>query len=188
VEGALGETLGIANDFGLKMIEALSLSLHAIVRIQAGRPCWKKFLEAVEAVPAVAELLAGLADVAELAGELQQPDLGANDLPFLCHLLVLRPAHRLHPSGTNTGCPIKSLRQLATHRGREVGGVHPITCAAWRGSRGELCPLDLSEKARSRCWEAQRRLENGRAARAAALNKPQQHPACCAWAGSARST
>jgi hypothetical protein len=50
-----------------------------------------QFLEAVEAVPAVAHHLAGLADVAELLGQLQQPGLGADDLLFLGHVLGLRP-------------------------------------------------------------------------------------------------
>ena len=40
-------------------------------------------LEPVEAVAAVAHHLAGLADVAELPGKLQQADLGADDLLFL---------------------------------------------------------------------------------------------------------
>src|SRR5207245_3176711 len=39
-----------------------------------------EFLEAVEAVAAVSHHLAGLAHIAELFGEFQQPDLGANDL------------------------------------------------------------------------------------------------------------
>src|SRR5262249_54819508 len=44
-----------------------------------------KLLEAIEAVAAVAHHLAGLADVAELLGELQQPDFGADDLLFARH-------------------------------------------------------------------------------------------------------
>src|SRR5213075_587719 len=39
-----------------------------------------EFLEAVEAVAAVSHHLAGLAHIAELFGEFQQPDLGADDL------------------------------------------------------------------------------------------------------------
>src|SRR6202008_3338301 len=44
-----------------------------------------EFLEAVEAVTAVTHHFAGLADVAELLGQLQQPDLGADDFLFLGH-------------------------------------------------------------------------------------------------------
>ena len=44
-----------------------------------------KLLEAIEAVARVAHHLAGLADIAELLGQLQQPDLGADDLLFLGH-------------------------------------------------------------------------------------------------------
>jgi len=88
-----------------------------------------QFLEAIKAVARVAQHLAGLADIAELAGQLQQPNLRADDLLFLCHLRGLRPAgeraavparrqgphpaHRLQPSETNTDCQIKSeLEQL----------------------------------------------------------------------------
>ena len=44
-----------------------------------------EFLEPVEAVAAVTHHLAGLADVAELLGELQQPNLGADDLLLSRH-------------------------------------------------------------------------------------------------------
>ena len=44
-----------------------------------------KFLEAIKAVAAIAHHFAGLADVAELLGQLQQPNLGADDLLFLGH-------------------------------------------------------------------------------------------------------
>jgi hypothetical protein len=44
--------------------------------------CIVKLLEAVEAVAAVAHHLAGLADIAELFGELQQPDFRPDDLLF----------------------------------------------------------------------------------------------------------
>jgi hypothetical protein len=44
-----------------------------------------KFLEAVEAVAAVTHHLAGLADIAELLGELQQSNLGTDDLLFGRH-------------------------------------------------------------------------------------------------------
>jgi hypothetical protein len=66
-----------------------------------------ELLEAIEAVARVAQHFAGLADIAELAGQLQQPDLGADDLLLLCHLRGLRPAHRLHPSETDIDCQIK---------------------------------------------------------------------------------
>ena len=44
--------------------------------------------EPVEAVPAVAHHLAGLADVAELPGQFEQAGLGANDFLILGHLSV----------------------------------------------------------------------------------------------------
>jgi hypothetical protein len=44
-----------------------------------------EFLEPVKAVPAVAHHLAGLADVAELLGKLQQSNLGADNLLFGRH-------------------------------------------------------------------------------------------------------
>ena len=44
-----------------------------------------KLLETVKAVAAIAHHLAGLADIAELLGQLQQPNLGADDLLFLGH-------------------------------------------------------------------------------------------------------
>src|SRR5262245_51045170 len=44
-----------------------------------------ELLEPVEAVAAVAHHFAGLADIAELLGELQQPNLGADDLLFSRH-------------------------------------------------------------------------------------------------------
>ena len=44
-----------------------------------------ELLEAVEAVARVAHHLAGLADVAELLGELQQAHLGADDLLLVGH-------------------------------------------------------------------------------------------------------
>jgi hypothetical protein len=44
-----------------------------------------QLLEPVEAVAAVAHHFAGLADIAELFGKLQQAKLGTNDLLFSCH-------------------------------------------------------------------------------------------------------
>jgi hypothetical protein len=44
-----------------------------------------ELLEAVEAVAAVAHHLAGLADIAELLGQLQQTELGSDDLLLLGH-------------------------------------------------------------------------------------------------------
>ena len=44
-----------------------------------------KLLETIETVAAIAHHFAGLADVAELLGQLQQPNLGADDLLFLGH-------------------------------------------------------------------------------------------------------
>ena len=46
-----------------------------------------KLLEAIEAIAAVAHHLAGLADITELFGELQQPNLRADDL--LCSVVMV---------------------------------------------------------------------------------------------------
>src|SRR5207344_1301187 len=68
-----------------------------------------EFLEPIEAVARVAHHLAGLADIAELLGQLQQPHFGANDLLLfghrrcpskrrgraLCHPTAPRPASAL---------------------------------------------------------------------------------------------
>ena len=47
--------------------------------------CVVKLLEAVEAIAAVTHHLAGLADITELFGELQQSNFGADDLLFSRH-------------------------------------------------------------------------------------------------------
>jgi hypothetical protein len=56
-----------------------------------------KLLEAVEAVPAVAHHLAGLADAAELLGQLQQPHLAADHLLLAGHR-DLRPEDAAGPN------------------------------------------------------------------------------------------
>ena len=81
-----------------------------------------QLLEPIEAVAAVAHHLAGLADVAELLGQFQQPDLHSDDLLVLGHIADLRPAegraavpargeNRDPPSGsaseTNNDCQVK---------------------------------------------------------------------------------
>ena len=60
-----------------------------------------KLLEPVEAIPAIAHHLAGLDDIAKLLGELQQSNLGADDLLFGRHG-VLKCAE-----GTGHRCQIK---------------------------------------------------------------------------------
>src|SRR5262249_43909915 len=62
-----------------------------------------QLLEAVEAVPAVAHHLAGLADIAELLGQLEQTDLGSDDLLFLGHCRRLRSGCRGAGRGPNSG-------------------------------------------------------------------------------------
>src|SRR6516225_11590362 len=47
-----------------------------------------QLLEAVEAVASVAHHLAGLADIAELLGQFQEPDLRSDDLLILGHSLI----------------------------------------------------------------------------------------------------
>jgi hypothetical protein len=44
-----------------------------------------EFLEAIKAVAAIAHHFAGLADIAQLPGELQKPDFGADDFLVLGH-------------------------------------------------------------------------------------------------------
>jgi hypothetical protein len=53
-----------------------------------------QILEAVEAVARITHHPTGLADVAELLGELQDADLGANDLLLLSHGGLLRSGGR----------------------------------------------------------------------------------------------
>src|SRR5205085_1045791 len=110
----------------------------------------------VEAVAAVAEHLAGLADIAELLGQLQQPDLGSDDLLFLGHgwspyprrwagrgpspQQEPRPAHRLQSAKTNTVCQIKSeLSQrspCAVERyDRSAHAIHCVGVASDRAGR-----------------------------------------------------
>src|SRR5262249_37553560 len=60
-------------------------------------------LEAVEAVPAVAHHLPGLAHIAELLGQLEQTDLGSDDLLFLGHCRRLRSGCRRAGRGPNSG-------------------------------------------------------------------------------------
>ena len=83
-----------------------------------------QLLEAVKAVAPIAHHLAGLADVAELLGQLQQANLGANDLLLLCHVRLhcqepagcarapIRVSARARPAGlprqSNQICQIKS--------------------------------------------------------------------------------
>src|SRR4029077_2616821 len=83
-----------------------------------------KLLEPVEAVPAIPHHLAGLGDAAELRGQFQQPDLHANDLLLLGHVIVSVhaggraavpalgenrvPPPRLLSGKTNNECQVKS--------------------------------------------------------------------------------
>jgi hypothetical protein len=80
-----------------------------------------KLLEAIEAVARVAHHLAGLADIAELLGQFQQPDLHADDLLLVRHGGVLSNAEagrcaprplrarpRLMPQPNDTVCQVKS--------------------------------------------------------------------------------
>jgi hypothetical protein len=55
-------------------------------------------LEPIEAVAGIAHHLAGLADVADLLGEFEQPDSGADDLLVLGH------------GGVPSGTPRRGLR------------------------------------------------------------------------------
>src|SRR5204863_7186103 len=50
-----------------------------------------QLLEPIEAVAAVAHHLAGLADIAELLGQFQAPDLRSDNLLFLGHVVISVP-------------------------------------------------------------------------------------------------
>jgi len=59
--------------------------------------------------------------------------LAARDLARQHHPVVVHPVQvegQLAKIDSHKLERHASLRQLATHRGREAGGVHPITCAA----------------------------------------------------------
>src|SRR6516162_2816018 len=103
-----------------------------------------ELLEAVEAVAAVAHHFAGLADITELLGQLQQPELGSDDLlflghswsPSLCRRAGRGPSSWCEPrpaSGasakTNNDCQIKF----------ELLQVEPVR---WRGYRPAKFTLD----------------------------------------------
>src|SRR3954451_3378669 len=66
-----------------------------------------ELLEAVETVARVAQHLAGLAHVAELLGQLQQAELGADDLLLLGH----------------GRCPLERRGRAATHPDRSAPGL-----------------------------------------------------------------
>src|SRR5262249_15613141 len=72
-----------------------------------------KLLEAVEAVAAVAHHLAGLAHIAELLGELQQSNLGADNLLFGRHGVLNAPRR-----GASPPRPLRAPPRLAIRRGR----------------------------------------------------------------------
>src|SRR6202008_1941213 len=82
-----------------------------------------EFLEAVEDVTAVTHRFAGLADVAELLGQLQQPDLGADDFLFLghnqCPLETPRPgATQPRPAPRPASAPASAMTPI--DRGRDA--------------------------------------------------------------------
>src|SRR5205085_6472196 len=75
--------------------------------------------EPVEAVPAVAHHLAGLADVAELLGQFQQPSLHSDDLLFLGHIMISVPpagGPRFRPWGENRDPPSGSASETNNDR------------------------------------------------------------------------
>src|SRR5262249_22050901 len=61
-----------------------------------------QLLEAVEAVAAIAHHPAGLADIAELLGQFQEPDLRSDDLLILGHSLI-----SVSPEGGSRSSPVR---------------------------------------------------------------------------------
>ena len=53
-----------------------------------------ELLEPLKAVAAIAHHLARLADIAELLGQFQEPELYADDFLFLCHVVISVPPGR----------------------------------------------------------------------------------------------
>src|SRR6516225_10495 len=72
-----------------------------------------KLLETVEAVAAVAHHLAGLAHIAELLGELQQSNLGADNLLFGRHGVLNAPRR-----GASPPRPLRAPPRLVIRRRR----------------------------------------------------------------------
>jgi hypothetical protein len=71
-----------------------------------------EFLEAIETIAAVAHHLAGLADVAELFGKLEQSDFGTDDLLFSRHGVLQSPRR-----GASPPQPLRAPPRLAIRRG-----------------------------------------------------------------------
>src|SRR5205085_699627 len=83
--------------------------------------------EPVEAVPAVAHHLAGLADVAELLGQFQQPSLHSDDLLFLGHIMISVPpagGPRFRPWGENRDPPSGSASETNNDRQIKFELIH----------------------------------------------------------------
>src|SRR5262249_24007645 len=82
-----------------------------------------QLLEAIEAVSAIPHHLAGLADIAELLGQLQQSDLRPNDLLLLRHFVISNPpkgGSRSQLGGENRAPPSGYLRKPTTDCGRDA--------------------------------------------------------------------
>src|SRR5262249_49781971 len=75
-----------------------------------------EFLETVEAVAAVTHHLAGLAYIAELLGQLQQPNLGADDLLFGGHGGGLQSAEARPPAPSRPRLGYRCARGPEHHR------------------------------------------------------------------------
>jgi hypothetical protein len=89
-----------------------------------------EIFEPVEAVPAQAHDLAGLADVAELLGQFEQAGLGPNDLLILGHRCLLEPPWRgLRNPDHMWTAPWQALSS-ATSLWRLRSYVRPLRCEA----------------------------------------------------------
>ena len=75
-----------------------------------------EILEPIEAVPAVAHYLAGLADVAELLGQFEQARLGANDFLILGHVGVSWSRRGGGCATPTSSAPATALIRVRKHR------------------------------------------------------------------------
>src|SRR5262245_49896349 len=112
-------TMASSTSCGYSVLQHRLLAADLLQRQLAA--CVVQFLEPVEAIPAVTHDLAGLADVAELLGKLEQSKLGSDDLLFSRHDGVLQSPRR----GASSPRPLRAPPRLAIRR-REPGHLCQI--------------------------------------------------------------
>src|ERR1700756_1173622 len=72
-------------------VRFFNTGLRRLISCSASSPPIVQILEQVKAVSAIAHHLAGLADIAELLGELQQTNLRPDDLLLLRNIVISAP-------------------------------------------------------------------------------------------------